>query len=214
MRRHAIARRARRDRHRRQGHHRHARSADADGVDGVRGTPQRTRRRMRRATARRGRLCVRQDGDDRAGVHASGQDAQSVERCAYARRIVVGVGSGGRGGSRRGRPRHADQRLRDSSRCVLRHRRLQAVGGRDSICGSQRVQRDARHAGHVHAQRARCSAARRRARRARRDRAIQIRSSRRRSPCCHSFHGRRSTPRRARRLRPPVEASKRAVHTS
>ena len=151
-----------------------------------------------RAPGRCGRLRVRQDRDHGIRLHAARGDAQSVERGAHPGRLVVGLGGSGRGASRAGGDRHPDQRLGHPPGGVLRCRRLQADARRDTARRHVRVQRHARHAGHVHAWRRRCRTFRQRncitrANRTRRRRA--------RAPAAHRVARRLSMDRDRRRSR-------------
>ncbi len=76
------------------------------------------------ARSRRGHR--RQDGDDRVRGIRAARHAQSVERRAYAGRIVDRLGGFGRGRRRERRARHPGDRLDHSPGELLRLRRLQA----------------------------------------------------------------------------------------
>jgi hypothetical protein len=58
----------------------------------------------------------RQDGDHRIRLFPSRQDPQPARHRAHARRLVVGIGGGGRGRHGAARHRHADQRFDHPSR--------------------------------------------------------------------------------------------------
>ena len=157
----------------------------------------------------RGRLRVRQGGDDGIRVSRPVEDEESVEPASHAGRLVFGSRRGGRCGARRRRDRHANQRLGDPAGGLLRRRRVQADEGCDPVHRRAPVQRDARPARHIHAIRRRCRASGRRARRRRADRVRWERRfrNRRDSPTSTAFRGRRksiatptirSTPRRRR----------------
>ena len=186
---------AARHRHRREGHRRDGGRAHADGVADLRGPSAGTGRRMRRAAEARGRLRLRQGGDDGVRVPRSGEDEEPVECAPHARRLVVGAGRRGGRGARRRRDRHADQRLGDPARGVLRRRRVQADEGRDSLLGRASFQRDAGPARDVHAlgrrRRAACERARRRD--AHFAGAGDDARSRRGSPTSTAFPGRRKS---------------------
>ena len=158
---------------------------------------------VHRAPARGRRVRVRQDGDHAVRLHGPGQDAQSVGPGAHARRLVVRLRGGGRRRPRDCGDRHADQRLGDPARRLLRRRRIQADAGCDSVRGHQRVQRDVRHGRHVHAHGGRRGAARRRAGRSRPHCRRRSRRSRagRGSRTSATFRGRSSiaTPMRSSR---------------
>ena len=132
---------------------------------------------------------------------ASRQDEESVAGAAHAGRIVVRLGGrGGRGAGSRC-ARHADQRLGDPARGILRHRRVQATRA-DTLRGRACLQRDAGPGRHV---RARCrgrSAPRKRDRRCGRHRRCTATAAAAASRC---FPPRLSVdpypPRRRRRAR-------------
>ncbi len=105
------------------------------------------RRRVHHAAAPGRRLRARQDRHHRIRVHASGENAQPLERCAHAGRLVVGVGRRRRDAPVRRGARHADQRVDRATRGVLRRRGIQAHARHASLRGHLRVQPDARHAG-------------------------------------------------------------------
>ncbi len=67
-----------------------------------------------------------QDRDDRTGDLRAGQDTQSAQPRAHARRLVERFGGRGRRRHGAARRRHADQRLGNSPGIVLRRLRLQA----------------------------------------------------------------------------------------
>ena len=122
----AAARAAARHPDRGQGPDRHRRHADRLRLADLSRPPAGGRRRLRRAGARRRRGRPRQDRDDRVRQLHAGQDRQPAQPGAHAGRLVERLGRGG--GRRHGaaRLRHADRRLGDPARRLLRLRRLQA----------------------------------------------------------------------------------------
>ena len=118
----AAARRA--GRH--QGHHRHRRHADRGRHGAACRAHAGPRRKRGCAAARGGRGDHGQDRDHRMRHLYAGQDAQSAQRRAYARRLVLRLGCGGRGGHGAARARQPDQRIGDPAGRVLRRVRIQA----------------------------------------------------------------------------------------
>ena len=110
----------------REGHHRFARPADDLRLADLQDAPAAGRCRDRGAGARRRRDPARQDGDDRVRQPPSRPDPQPAQSRPYAGRLVVRLGRGGRRLPGDAGHRHADRRLGDPARRLLRRRRLQA----------------------------------------------------------------------------------------
>ena len=81
---------------------------------------------VRHGAAPRRRGHPRQDRDDGAGSPQSRGHAQSPQRRAYARRLLLGLGGGGRLRHGAGGARHADRGLRHPPVRLLRRLRVQA----------------------------------------------------------------------------------------
>ena len=147
----AAARRALRH----QGHHRHGRPADRIQLRHLPRPPAEGRCGLRDAPQAGGLRDPRQDGHHRIRQQPSVADAQSAQRCAYARWLIQRLGRRGRRLHGAARARHADRRLGDPARRVLRRLCDQAELRRDQSRGHQVPRRVARHHRHLRAQRGR-----------------------------------------------------------
>ena len=96
--------------------------------------------------ARAGRGDPRQDGDDRVRHLRAAADRQPARPRAHAGRLLERLGRRGRGRDGPARLRHADRRLGDPPRVVLRRRRLQAPPRLALDRRHQAPQRAPRHA--------------------------------------------------------------------
>src|SRR5262249_47212190 len=111
---------------RNQGHHRHRRLSDRARL-ADRQRPQASARRHRgRQAARRRRGHHRQVGDHRIRLLSSRATSQPARPRAHARRLLVGIGGGGRRPHGAACAREPDQWVGDQAGCLLRRVRSQA----------------------------------------------------------------------------------------
>ena len=130
-----------------QGYHRDIGHADHERIADLPGSCSRRGCLGGRAAARSRRDDLRQDGIDRICLASSRTDGQSLESRAYAGRLVIRLGGGGRGGDRAAGVGHADAWLGDQARGIQWRRRVQAEFRRDPShrrASSQSVARSCR----------------------------------------------------------------------
>ena len=110
-----------------QGHLRYRRSADAIRIADLCWISAAGRCGSGRPGAPRRRFGSRQDRDHRICLYGARGHPQSAKPCAYARRLVFGLGRSGRRSDAADRAWQSDRRLGHPAGGVLRCRRLQAV---------------------------------------------------------------------------------------
>ena len=119
------ARAARRRAVRHQGHHRYLRHADRDTARrSTRATGRGATPRASRSARKAGGVLMGKTVTTEFANRHPGQDAQSVRSVAHAGRLVERLGRRGRRLHGAARDRHADHRLDDAARVVLRRVRL------------------------------------------------------------------------------------------